>query len=138
MTFSDWPWRHWCRLRGDAPAVRLNDVILSWRQLCAEVNALAAGFRAQGVNEGEGVLLRAYNQPSALLAWLALLQCGARVLPLNPQLPPSLLAVLLPSLDLRYALVLNGDPLALDFTPLTLQRAAGIRRCHGAKNVWRR
>jgi O-succinylbenzoic acid--CoA ligase len=35
------------------------------------------------------VLLRAYNQPDALLAWLALLQCGARVLPLNPQLPPS-------------------------------------------------
>jgi O-succinylbenzoic acid--CoA ligase len=84
-----------------------------------------AGFRAQGVNEGEGVLLRAYNQPSALLAWLALLQCGARVLPLNPQLPPSLLAALLPSLDLRYALVLNGDPLALDFVPLALQRTAG-------------
>ncbi|MGS3447103.1 o-succinylbenzoate--CoA ligase [Klebsiella electrica] len=125
MTFSDWPWRHWCRLRGDASAVRLNDVVLSWRQLCAEVNALAAGFRAQGVNEGEGVLLRAYNQPSALLAWLALLQCGARVLPLNPQLPPSLLAALLPSLDLRYALVLNGDPLALDFAPLALQRTAG-------------
>ncbi len=78
MTFSDWPWRHWRRLRGDAPAVRLNDVVLNWRQLCAEVDALAAGFRAQGVNEGEGVLLRAYNQPSALLAWLALLQCGAR------------------------------------------------------------
>jgi O-succinylbenzoic acid--CoA ligase len=44
------------------------------------------------------VLLRAYNQPSALLAWLALLQCGARVLPLNPQLPPSLLAVCPPSI----------------------------------------
>jgi O-succinylbenzoic acid--CoA ligase len=125
VTFSDWPWRHWRRLRGDAPAVRLNDVVLNWRQLCAEVDALAAGFRAQGVNEGEGVLLRAYNQPSALLAWLALLQCGARVLPLNPQLPPSLLAAVLPSLDLRYALALNGDPLALDFAPLALQRAAG-------------
>ncbi|MGR5946929.1 o-succinylbenzoate--CoA ligase [Raoultella planticola] len=125
MTFSDWPWRHWRRLRGDAPAVRLNDVVLNWRQLCAEVDALAAGFRAQGVNEGEGVLLRAYNQPSALLAWLALLQCGARVLPLNPQLPPSLLAAVLPSLDLRYALALNGDPLALDFAPLALQREAG-------------
>jgi O-succinylbenzoic acid--CoA ligase len=59
------------------------------------VDALAAGLRS-GVNEGDGVLLRAYNQPSALLAWLALLQCGARVLPLNPQLPPSLLAELLP------------------------------------------
>lgn len=125
MTFNDWPWRHWRRLRGEAPAVRLNDVVLNWRQLCAEVDALAGGFRAQGVNEGEGVLLRAYNQPSALLAWLALLQCGARVLPLNPQLPPSLLAALLPSLDLRYALVLNGDPLALDFAPLALQRTAG-------------
>ncbi|EJR0219956.1 o-succinylbenzoate--CoA ligase [Raoultella planticola] len=125
MTFSDWPWRHWRRLRGDAPAVRLNDVVLNWRQLCAEVDALAAGFRAQGVNEGEGVLLRAYNQPSALLAWLALLQCGARVLPMNPQLPPSLLAAVLPSLDLRYALALNGDPLALDFAPLALQREAG-------------
>ena len=125
MTFNDWPWRHWRQLRGEAPAVRLNDVVLNWRQLCAEVDALAGGFRAQGVNEGEGVLLRAYNQPSALLAWLALLQCGARVLPLNPQLPPSLLAALLPSLDLRYALVLNGDPLALDFAPLALQRTAG-------------
>lgn len=123
--FSDWPWRHWRRLRGDAPAVRLNDTPLSWRQLCAEVDVLAAGFSVQGVNEGDGVLLRAYNQPATLLAWLALLQCGARVLPLNPQLPTSLLTALLPSLDLRYALVLNGEPAAIDFSPLELQRAGG-------------
>ncbi|WP_434639587.1 o-succinylbenzoate--CoA ligase [Klebsiella sp. I138] len=125
MMFSDWPWRHWRRLRGDAPAVRLNDTPLSWRQLCAEVDVLAAGFSVQGVNEGDGVLLRAYNQPATLLAWLALLQCGARVLPLNPQLPTSLLTALLPSLDLRYALVLNGEPAAIDFSPLELQRAGG-------------
>jgi O-succinylbenzoic acid--CoA ligase len=61
-----------------------------------------------------------------LLAWLALLQCGARVLPLNPQLPPSLLAAVLPSLDLRYALVLNGDPLALDFAAGAATRAGGL------------
>ncbi len=36
------------------------------------------------------------NQPETLLAWLALLQCGARVLPLNPQLPAVLLQELLP------------------------------------------
>jgi O-succinylbenzoic acid--CoA ligase len=54
VTFSDWPWRHWRQLRGEAPAVRLNDVILSWRQLCAEVDALAADS-AQGRNEGQGV-----------------------------------------------------------------------------------
>ncbi|HHG8772458.1 TPA: o-succinylbenzoate--CoA ligase [Raoultella planticola] len=125
MIFSDWPWRHWRQQRGAAPALRLNDDVLNWRQLCARVDALAAGFCAQGVNAGDGVLLRAYNQPSTLLAWLALLQCGARVLPLNPQLPSSLLTTLLPALDLRYALELNGAPLALDYPPLTLHRAAG-------------
>jgi O-succinylbenzoic acid--CoA ligase len=124
------------RLRGEAPAVRLNDVVLSWRQLCARLTRWPRDS-APGVNEGEGVLLRAYNQPSALLAWLALLQCGARVLPLNPQLPPSLLAELLPSLDLRYALVLNGDPLALDFTAGAATGGGGFAVA-GAKNVWRR
>jgi acyl-CoA synthetase (AMP-forming)/AMP-acid ligase II len=83
----DWPWRHWRQRRGEAQALRLNDQPLTWRELCARVDALAAGFAAQGVMEGQGVALRAYNQPETLLAWLALLQCGARVLPLNPQLP---------------------------------------------------
>lgn len=78
MTFSDWPWRHWRRLREEAQALRLNERRLSWRELCAQIDALAVGFHAQGVRDGDGVLLRAYNQPDALLAWLALLQCGAR------------------------------------------------------------
>ena len=125
MTFSDWPWRHWRQLRGEAQALRLNEQRLSWRELCAQIDALAAGFHAQGVSEGDGVLLRAYNQPEALLAWLALLQCGARVLPLNPQLPSALLAELLPSLSLRHALALNGDALALMYNPLALQFASG-------------
>ena len=125
MTFSDWPWRHWRQLRGEAQALRLNEQRLSWRELCAQIDALAAGFHAQGISEGDGVLLRAYNQPEALLAWLALLQCGARVLPLNPQLPSALLAELLPSLSLRHALALNGDALALMYNPLALQFASG-------------
>ena len=126
MTFSDWPWRHWRRLREEAQALRLNERRLSWRELCAQIDALAVGFHAQGVRDGDGVLLRAYNQPDALLAWLALLQCGARVLPLNPQLPAPLLAELLPSLGLRHALVLNGGDL-----PVALTEQAGKRgiRC---------
>ena len=113
MTFSDWPWRHWRQRREEARALRLNEWRLSWRELCARIDALAAGFHAQGVSDGDGVLLRAYNQPDALLAWLALLQCGARVLPLNPQLPAPLLAELLPSLGLRHALALNGLRIAV-------------------------
>ncbi|HEY4469392.1 MAG TPA: o-succinylbenzoate--CoA ligase [Klebsiella sp.] len=125
MTFSDWPWRHWRQLRGKAQALRLNEQHLSWQELCAKIDTLAAGFHAQGIRDGDSVLLRAYNQPTALLAWLALLQCGARVLPLNPQLPAPLLAQLLPSLDLRHALVLNGGDLPVKLNPLALHPADG-------------
>ncbi|WP_259467868.1 hypothetical protein, partial [Salmonella enterica] len=34
MTFTDWPWRHWRQVRSQAPALRLNDEVLSWRALC--------------------------------------------------------------------------------------------------------
>ena len=121
MTFSDWPWRHWRQRREEARALRLNERRLSWRELCARIDALAAGFHAQGVSDGDGVLLRAYNQPDALLALLALLQCGARVLPLNPQLPAPLLAELLPSLGLRHALALNGGDLPVALNALVLR-----------------
>lgn len=108
MSFSDWPWRHWREQRADTPALRLNDEVLSWQQLCTRIDNLAAGFHQQGVEEGDGVLLLAHNHPQTLLAWLALLQCGARILPVNPQLPHPLLEVLLPQMTLRFALVLDG------------------------------
>ena len=57
--FSDWPWRHWRQLRGESQALRLNDQALTWRELCARIDALASGFAAQGVMEGQGVALRA-------------------------------------------------------------------------------
>lgn len=98
MIFSDWPWRHWRQVRGEAIALRLNDEQLNWRELCARVDELASSFAAQGVVAGSGVMLRAWNTPQTLLAWLALLQCGARVLPVNPQLPQPLLEELLPIL----------------------------------------
>ncbi|HGY1777899.1 TPA: o-succinylbenzoate--CoA ligase [Citrobacter amalonaticus] len=109
MTFPDWPWRYWRQVQGDAPALRLNDEGLSWRTLCTRIDALASGFAAQGVTEGCGVMLRAWNHPQTVLAWLALLQCGARILPVNPQLPQSLLTTLLPDLTLQFALDPEGD-----------------------------
>lgn len=123
MTFHDYPWRHWRAVRPDARAIRLGDEVLSWQQLCERVDALAAGFTAQRVQSGEGVLLRAYNSPQTLLAWLALLQCGGRVLPVNPQVPRELLAALLPQFSLRHALLLTGETPFTGLTPLSLQSA---------------
>ena len=87
MSFTDWPWRHWCQRKADKPALRLNSDTLTWHQLCQRVDVLASGFRQQGVQDGDGVMLMAQNHPSTLLAWLALLQCGARILPVRNGLP---------------------------------------------------
>lgn len=121
MMFADWPWRDWQRQRPDSIALRLDDEALSWRTLCQRVDGLAAGFCQQGVREGDGVMLRAVNGPQTLLAWLALLQCGARVLPVNPQLPDTLLAALIPSLSLRHTLVMGDEAGWPNLSELTLQ-----------------
>lgn len=110
MSVFDWPWRHWARERPDDIALRATTGDLSWRALSERVDALAAGFYQQGVNEGDGVTLCARNSERTLLAWLALLQCGARILPLNPQLPQTLIHAVLPSLTLRHALCLGEAP----------------------------
>ena len=125
MMFTDWPWRHWCGVRGDAAAVRLNKETLSWRVLCARIDALAAGFTLQHVQPGDGVLLRAGSSPQTLLAWLALLQCGARVLHINPQLPDALLAALLPPLSLQHTLDFNDGCCASGLPALAMREAEG-------------
>lgn len=122
--FATWPWRHWRALRGDAPALRLDDETLSWSTLCQRIDQLAAGFQAQGVNVGDGVALCARNRPEAVLAWLALLQCGARVLPLNPRLPSALVSELLPGLTLHHFLNLEADE-HYGLAPLRLHLASG-------------
>ncbi|WP_142911283.1 AMP-binding protein, partial [Klebsiella pneumoniae] len=68
---------------------------------------------------------------------LALLQCGARVLPLNPQLPEVLLQELLPALNVQHQLVLNGAALPGDLQALTLQAAEGVHTVcwHGERLV---
>ncbi|HFZ8994248.1 TPA: o-succinylbenzoate--CoA ligase [Citrobacter freundii] len=123
--FADWPWRHWRQVRAEAPALRLGDEVLSWRSLCMRIDALAAGFAAQGIAEDSGVMLRAWNHPQTVLAWLALLQCGARILPVNPQLPQSLLAALLPDLTLQFALDLEGENAFPALHSLRMQEGEG-------------
>lgn len=108
--FADFPWRHWGECRPQAAAVLTEQTCLTWRELCRQVGELAAGFQAQGIQPGDGVAIRGRNSLPALLGWLALIQCGARVLPLNPQLPDDLLAALLPGMTLRAALALDTAP----------------------------
>ncbi|CAI0943524.1 o-succinylbenzoate--CoA ligase [Serratia grimesii] len=100
---NDWPWRHWAQRRPQAMAVMVAHQPVSWLVLRRQVDKLAADFQHQGVEPGCGVALCGKNSYPLLLAYLALLQCGARLLPLNPALPVSLLATLLPDLDIDFA-----------------------------------
>ncbi|WP_034944362.1 o-succinylbenzoate--CoA ligase [Erwinia oleae] len=103
---SDWPW-----LRHPAHAVALCGAgnALSWQALAERIEQLAVGFSQQGVHPGAGVMLKAKSSETALLAYLALLRCGARLLPVNPQLPTTQLINILPDLNLDFALTLEGE-----------------------------
>ncbi|SQB28854.1 O-succinylbenzoic acid--CoA ligase [Citrobacter koseri] len=99
-SFNDWPWRHWRQVRGDAPALRLNDEVLSWCTLCTRIDALASGFAAQGVSgrlRCDAARLESSANAAGLAGFTAM---RARILPVNPQLPQPLLDALLPDLTL--------------------------------------
>ncbi|MGB8664243.1 MAG: o-succinylbenzoate--CoA ligase [Serratia inhibens] len=106
---NDWPWRHWAQRQPRATAVIVGRQPVNWLELQRQVDELAADFQHQGVDPGSGVALCGKNSYPLLLAYLALLQCGARLLPLNPALPVSLLDRLLPDLDMSF--VFSPDPL---------------------------
>lgn len=108
--FDDWPWRHWAHQRPADIALRSDGEEIDWQTLAQRIDGLADGLCVQGVVSGAVVALRAKNGPEALYAYLALLQLGARVLPLNPQLPAALLDVLLPRLNVAFMLDLAPGP----------------------------
>ncbi|MEM6049286.1 o-succinylbenzoate--CoA ligase [Erwinia sp. P7711] len=117
---TEWPWRYWAERKPQQIALINEKQRLTWADLAVQVERLAAGFMLQGVDQGCGVVLKAKSSQQGLLAYLALLQCGARVLPLNPQLPTVQLMALLPTLDCEFALSLEGASLP-SLTPLALR-----------------
>ncbi|CNI67672.1 o-succinylbenzoate--CoA ligase [Yersinia vastinensis] len=118
---KDWPWQHWANLRPQATALHVGSQLISWQQWVTDLDNLTSSFQRQGVTPGSTIVLRGKNSYSLLLAYLAALQCAARVLPLNPQLPAPLLTQLLPQLNIDFMLNL-ADPLpaSLTFLPLNL------------------
>ncbi|MDR0805713.1 MAG: o-succinylbenzoate--CoA ligase [Enterobacteriaceae bacterium] len=112
------PWQQWAKQRPDAIALIRDQQAISWQQLVDEINALSAIFYRAGVRSSNGVALRGKNSPELLLAYLAALQLGARVLPLNPQLPVALQVQLFPLLNIDYGWCAQQSDWAADVTPL--------------------
>ncbi len=68
----------------DGPAVHYFDTTLSWRDIDADSDALAAALCAGGVAAGDRVALYLQNTPSFLIGMLAAWKAGAIAVPINP------------------------------------------------------
>ncbi len=117
---TDWPWRYWASQTPQPVALIEDEIRWSWQSLAQRVDHLADHFTQQGVTADSTVALRGKNSVQMLFSYLALLQCGVRVLPLNPQLPVTLTETLLPALNVTYGLCLNDKSWPNAVRPLSL------------------
>ncbi|MFT7677256.1 MAG: long-chain acyl-CoA synthetase [Planctomycetota bacterium] len=69
---------------GDAPGVVFLNSTLSWRQLAAEVDRMAAAMAGLGVVKGDRVAVQLPNVPQGVIAFYAALRLGATVVMTNP------------------------------------------------------
>src|SRR3954454_23430704 len=71
---------------GDRPAVKLDDVVLTYGALDAAVARAAGLLRAKGVGAGDRVGLQLPNVPYFPIVYFGALRIGAVVVPMNPLL----------------------------------------------------
>jgi len=89
----------------DKPALDFYGQRLSFRQLQAEVDALAGYLQQRcGVRRGDRVLLQMQNCPQFVIAFYAILRADAVIVPVNPMLLRD---------ELRYAVEDSGATVAL-------------------------
>jgi long-chain acyl-CoA synthetase len=68
------------------PAVKLDDVVLSYEMLDAAVARAAGLLRSEGVRAGDRVAIQLPNVPYFPIAYYGALRLGAVVVPMNPLL----------------------------------------------------
>ncbi|MCP3170221.1 amino acid adenylation domain-containing protein, partial [Myxococcus qinghaiensis] len=78
----------------DAPAVRCEEAVLSYRQLDARANQLAHHLRALGVGPDVPVALCLDRSVELVVALLAVLKAGGAYVPLEPSQPASRLCLM--------------------------------------------
>ena len=75
-TLARWLARH-VRERPNAPALALQNISLSWRELEKNVFSTAAGLRARGVGRGDVVAIQLPNTLEFIVSYLAIAHLGA-------------------------------------------------------------
>jgi 2-aminobenzoate-CoA ligase len=94
--------------RAGRPAIRHGDQVLSYGALRRQVDRLAHGLRAAGLDRGERVLLRLPNGPEFIVTWLACQKLGAITVATMPLLRARELAYVIQDAGTRWAVVWGG------------------------------
>jgi 2-aminobenzoate-CoA ligase len=93
--------------RGLAPAIHFGDSALTYEQLANDVMRIAGALKDRGVKAGDCVMLRLFNRPHFISAFLAILRIGAVAVPTAPLLRYREISVI----------VENADPVLLISEP---------------------
>ncbi|MFL6161618.1 MAG: AMP-binding protein [Jatrophihabitantaceae bacterium] len=105
----------------DRPAVSDGEQSLSWRQLADALASLAAGFAGTGLLPGDRVAIQAVASTEFVLCYLAALQAGLVVVPVNP-------GYTLP--ELEHILHDSATRLLITDSVATVEAAAELRQRH--------
>jgi fatty-acyl-CoA synthase len=104
----------------DKPALVFFDQTMSYRELLAQAERLAAHLHAQGVQAGDRVMLLMQNCPQWVVAHFAILRANAVVVPVNPMNRAEELKHTITDPDVRVAIC------AADLAPDLLQASAAL------------
>lgn len=104
------PFLRQCRLRPDALALAENGQAVSYKELLARSQAIAAGLQNAGVQPGQRVAIHLERGIPAVAALFGVLQAGACYLPLDLKNPPARLAFILRDAEVSAVLGAGTTP----------------------------
>jgi len=101
---------HPARLTPERVAITFGSTQLTYAELNAKANQVAAGLHALGIRAGDHVALSCPNLPFFPIAYFGILKAGAAVVPLNVLLKPREIAYHLRDSDAKAILAFAGTP----------------------------